>query len=191
MNVPFFAENSVFQLWTAITYLIAASLFFSSKRRLWEFYGAGIICVYVAFDEHFMFHECLRLTYPSAKKMVHGDFTILLLSLMGILAALWGIFKLSRNVYEQILYGIAGLLCSLEIYLDVFSKTLFYLELDVKIEEISELVLAAVLLTLALMGGVQKRFFLILAILCGILFFFETSIHNYIWTVCPKLKAFK
>jgi hypothetical protein len=123
--------------------------------------------------------------------MVHGDFTILILSSMGIVAATWGIFKLSKNVYEKFFYGLAGILCSLEIYLDVFSKTLFYLELDVKIEEISELVLAMVLTILALMGGVKKRFILIFPILCGILFFFEVSIHNFLWTACPQLKVFK
>lgn len=191
MNIPFYAENSIFQLLTAVAYLLAASLFLSSKRRLWEFVGAGIICAYIAFDEYFMFHECLRLSFPYVKQMVQGDFTILFLSLLGVFAALWGIFKLSRNNFEKILYTIAGVLCSLEIYLDVFSKTLFYLELDIKIEEISELVLALVLIILPILGGIHKRFILIFLILGGVFYFFETSIHNYIWTACPKLKVFK
>ncbi len=191
MNVPFYAETSSFQLWTAIAYLTAAALFFSLEKIRWEYFAAGGVCLYIAFDERFMFHECIRLTFPTAKKMANGDMTILVLSLMGIGAAAWGIWQLSSGWVDRLLYFFAGVICVQEIYLDVLEKHIFYLELDVKIEEISELVLALLLIFIAIKAGVKKRALAILPLLLMIFFVFENHIHTFVWATCPKLKVFK
>jgi hypothetical protein len=191
VEVPFYAETSVFQLWTAIAYLIAASLLFSTERKRFEYFGAGIVCTYIAFDEHFMFHECIRLYYPHSKNVIHGDLTIFVLCAMGITASLWGIFKLSRTRLEMILYAFASFLCCLQIYLDVYEKKLFYLLLDTEIEEISEFVLAFTLILIAIFAKTKRRFFIIAPILILIFFCLENNIHHFIWNACPRLKVFQ
>lgn len=189
MNLPFYAENSIFQLWTAIAYLVASSLFFSVKRENWEYFGAGFLSLYVAFDERFMFHECIRLIFPNLKTLIGGDFVILALSLVGMLSGFWAVFKLSKNKFEIFLYFLVILLCVLEIYLDVYDRTLFYLELDVKIEEVSEMILALVLILIGALAGVEKKVIFIAPALLFTFFSLSSYLDSYIWLLSPKLKA--
>lgn len=191
MTVPFYAETAPFQLWTAMAYLAAAGLLMSVEKRNWEYFAAGVVCLYIAFDEYFMIHECIRLTFPLTKKLVRGDLTVFILSLTGVCSAIWGMFKLSRKPGERLLFAFSILICALEIYLDVFEKHIFYLELDVKIEEVAEMLQAIVLIGISLMAGIRKRVFIILPLFFLMFFLIQNTLHSFIFTSCPKLRNFR
>lgn len=188
LPLPFYAETSNFQFYTAIAFAVASACLLSTKRNRWEYTLAGIVSLYIAFDERFMFHECIRLSFPFTRHIVGGDFTVFVLASSGILGVVWGIKKLSRSSFETYLFSIAGILCFTEIYLDVFEKTIFYLELDTKIEEISEMVLAITLILISMCAGAKWRVMALAAIFIALIVWLDQPLHEIVWGFCPKLR---
>lgn len=189
LPLPFYAETSSFQLYTAMAFALASAFLLSTKRNSWEYTMAGIVSLYIAFDERFMFHECIRLRFPSSSRVVGGDLTVFLLAVGGILGVLWGIRKLSRSRFETYLFLLAGCVCFTEIYLDVFEKTIFYLELDTKIEELAEMMLAIILILIGLCAGVRWRVIILAIVFITLLVWLEHPLREFMWSVCPKLRS--
>lgn len=187
--LPFYAETSNFQLYTAMVFVLASAFLLSTKRSTWEYTVAGIFSLYIAFDERFMFHECIRISFPKSRYLVGGDLVVFVLAVSGILGVAWGIKKISRSSFETYLFIVAGILCFLGIYLDVFEKTIFYLELDTKIEEISEMILAITLILISVCAGVRWRVLIFAVIFIALLIWLDQPLHEMMWGRCPKLRS--
>lgn len=140
-----YAEGSLVQILTSLGFLISSLAFIMSKdssRGLPIFMSFS--CFYLAFDEHFMIHECLKMTlFRGWHSSFFRDTSIFFYGVSAILFLLIFRTKLIKSRKDLILISLMTHLALVVVALDVFGIKFF--GMPEEIEEVCEMLIAFLL----------------------------------------------